>query len=93
MLSPGDLVCARGEATEPVTFSEGAGGAGRPYTYEVTPSLPTGLSFDPMTRVLSGTPSVAIDETTYTYTTTHSAGVSGSETFTITVKPPPVILD
>ena len=92
MLSAGDLVYARGEAIEPVTFSEGAGGGGGPYTYEVTPSPPKGPAFDPMTRVLSGTPSVAIDETTYTYTATHSGG-SGSETFTITVKPPPVILD
>ncbi len=45
-----------------------------PFSYNITPDLPTGLSFDPDTRVLSGRPAVIPSPPTgtYTYTVTDS---------------------
>ncbi len=61
-----------------------ASGAG--ITYSLTPALPAGLTFTAGTRLLSGTPTTEMTETTYTYTATNSAG-SDEETFTLTVNP------
>ena len=62
---PGDI----GDAGLP----EAEGGQGE-FTYTLT-GLPPGLSFDPDTRILSG--SVAAGEYTLTYTATDEAGVEG----------------
>jgi hypothetical protein len=43
-------------------------------SYSVTPSLPSGLSLDPATGIISGTPSVILSGTTYTITGTNAAG-------------------
>ena len=56
------------------------------FTYTLT-GLPGGLSFDPDTRILSGT--VAAGEYTLTYTATDEAGVQDSQTFTLTVRAAP----
>ncbi len=61
-----------------------ASGAG--ITYSLTPALPAGLTFTAGTRLLSGTPTTEMTETTYTYTATNSAG-SAMLTFTLTVNP------
>jgi hypothetical protein len=64
-----------------VTLPEADGGSGT-VTYSVTPMVP-GLSFDPATRVLSGTPTVAGG-----YPLTYTAMTSGDEaslSFTVTV--------
>ncbi len=61
-----------------------ASGAG--ITYSLTPALPAGLTFTAGTRLLSGTPTTEMTETTYTYTATNSAG-SAVLTFTLTVNP------
>jgi uncharacterized delta-60 repeat protein len=42
--------------------------------YRVTPALPAGLRLDPMTGILSGTPSVISPATTYTVTATNTGG-------------------
>ena len=60
---------------------EAEGGEGD-FTYTLT-GLPKGLSFDPDTRILSGT--VAAGEYTLTYTATDEAGVRDSLTFPLTV--------
>ena len=56
-------------------------------TYSLSPALPTGLTFDATTRTISGTPTVAATETTYTYTATDASDPpdTASLTFTLTV--------
>ena len=75
-----------------VTLPEASGGAGE-IEYTLTPALPPGLSFDPVTRVLSGTPTRAQPATVYTYTARDTGGRTSSLSFTITVTeqaaPPP----
>ena len=53
----------------PLTLPEASGGNGA-LTYALTPAPPPGLSFDPATRTLSGTPSAAVAAAAYTYTAT-----------------------
>ena len=58
-------------------------------TYAISPDLPTGLNFDPATRLLSGTPAAPQPATLYTYTATDSDAAnpdSASLTFTIRVQ-------
>ena len=59
-----------------------------PYSYILTPSPPTGLSFTPSTRTLSGTPSSVMARTTYTYKATDANSESDSLQFTIEVLSP-----
>ena len=65
-----------------------ATGGTAPYTYSLTP-IPAGLSFNPATRLLSGTPTTAATATLITYTARDAAGRSASLTFRITVTAPP----
>ena len=65
-----------------------ATGGTAPYTYSLSP-IPAGLSFDPATRLLSGTPTTAAAATSIAYTVRDAAGRSVSLTFTITVAAPP----
>ncbi len=53
-------------------------------TYSISPRLPTGLSLDPNTGVISGTPTGTMVATTFTLTATNSAG-SSSVIFTLAV--------
>ncbi len=57
-------------------------------TYTLTPDLPVGLTRNPVTHVLSGTPTEESDETTYTWKVTDLDGESQKDerTFTIEVK-------
>ena len=67
-----------------------AGGGDGPLTYTFSPPLPAGLVFDPATRQLSGTPSVPIPATRYTYAATDSDTVgpdSAALSFMVTVQP------
>lgn len=43
-------------------------------SYAVSPTLPTGLSLDPKTGIITGTPAAAAAATTYTVTATNTAG-------------------
>ena len=54
--------------------------------YALTPTLPQGLSFDPATRSLSGTPAEIISRTEYTITATDQDGDTDQLTFAITVE-------
>ena len=56
-----------------------------PYNYSLSPSLPTGLSFDSQARTISGTPTVIWASTTYTYYVTDASGKSGSVQFSLSV--------
>ena len=64
---------------------EAEGGDGD-LTYSLTPDLPEGLSLDPETRAITGTPAEA-GEFEMTYTATDEDGDEASFGFTITVQP------
>ncbi len=57
-----------------------------PLTYSLSADLPTGLNFNPDTRVISGTPSTATSEADYTYTVTDIDGDTDERTFSITIE-------
>ncbi|WP_246739021.1 putative Ig domain-containing protein [Bradyrhizobium aeschynomenes] len=65
----------------PVT---GGGGTGT-LAYAVSPSLPTGLSFNTSTGAITGTPTATSGATTYTVTVTDSNTATASNTFSLTV--------
>ena len=73
-------------AIPPLVLPEATGGM-VPYTYTLNP-VPAGLSFDPMTRTLTGTPTITQALTRHTYTVTDSTAVTAltaSLMFSITV--------
>ena len=73
-------------AIPPLVLPEATGGM-VPYTYTLNP-VPAGLSFDPMTRTLTGTPTITQASTRHTYTVTDSTAVTAltaSLMFSITV--------
>ena len=63
-----------------------ATGGNPPLTYALAPGLPAGLTFDPGTRTLAGTPTALQEATRYTYTVTDQDGEQATLTFTITVR-------
>ena len=65
-----------GQPVEAVVLPAGTGGTA-PLTYSLSPALPTGVSFDPITRTISGTPQ-AEGEPVYTYTVTDARGASAA---------------
>ena len=72
------------------TASEGSPTIG----YTLSPSLPSGLSFDATSRTISGTPTVPVTNAAYTYTATATDYTPATLTFTVTVTgasitPPP----
>lgn len=56
--------------------------------YNLSGTLPAGLSFNTSTGVISGTPTTVTAATTFTITARDADGISNSDTFTITVNPP-----
>ncbi len=68
----------------PLSLPEASGGAGI-LAYTLSPPPPAGLTFDPNTRTLIGTPTAAQAATTYTYTAIDEDGASAEQTFSITV--------
>ena len=95
MPAPDPLTFAEGAMIAPVASTAGtavsemelpaASGGEGDITYSVS-DLPAGLSFDPATRMLSGTPE-AEGTTEVTYTATDGAGETVTLTFSITVNP------
>jgi hypothetical protein len=64
-----------------------ATGGHLPYTYSVT-TLPAGLTINPATGFISGTPTETWTATIETVTVTDSNSVTSERTFTLTVNPP-----
>lgn len=56
--------------------------------YTLTGTLPTGLSFNTTTGIISGTPTTVASAVTFSATATDNDGLSNSDSFTITVNPP-----
>ncbi len=54
-------------------------------SYTLSPPPPSGLTFDPNARTLSGTPTAAQPATTYTYTAIDEDGATAAQTFSIIV--------
>jgi uncharacterized repeat protein (TIGR02543 family) len=71
----------------PVTTSNGVS----PVTYSVSPSLPAGLTLNPATGEITGTPTSASISGTYTVTATDAAGGSSHADFTLEVLPAPLV--
>ncbi len=68
-----------------VTLPAATGGT-PPLRYRLTPDLPEGLSFNAATRVVSGTPAAAAEETEYTLTVTDAQDYQDELRFSITVQ-------
>ncbi|KOY84389.1 hypothetical protein AD998_21225 [bacterium 336/3] len=63
----------------------------QPLTYSIIPSLPSGLSLDTNTGLISGTPTTSTPNTTYTVTASQNSGAcSISQTYTFAVNCPPL---
>ena len=65
----------------PFSASKGCGG----FVYTISPTLPTGLSINPSTGVISGTPTQLIAATDFTITVRDRCGVTAQSTFNLTV--------
>jgi len=86
-------------AGSPYTYTTGVaisnltpGVTGTPTSYSISTALPTGLSFNTTTGVISGTATVTSTATAYTITANYSGGVTATANINITVNPPaPVI--
>jgi len=81
--SPGTVTYSVGSTITPAT-PVSTGGAVASYSINLT--LPTGLSFDTSTGIISGTPTVVYPTTTFTITATNTAGTS-TASLIITVSP------
>ena len=62
-----------------------ASGGNAPLTYSLTPTLPTGLTFNATARTLTGTPTAALSKTSFTYTVTDANDDTATLTFDIEV--------
>ncbi len=80
-----DQTWVRDEALEALTLPAASGGDGA-LTHALSPALPDGVSFDPTTRVLSGTPTTSQSATPYAYTATDADGDAATLSFTIEVE-------
>jgi hypothetical protein len=84
--SPNSFLLTKGIAMQTVTPSSSGGTVD---SWSITPSLPTGLLFDTVTGVISGTPSIISPSATYTVTATNTGGSSSATlTFVVNDAPP-----
>jgi hypothetical protein len=82
--SPGDQSNVTGTAITPVAISASDSSSSATLTYSDGGTLPPGLSIDPNTGTISGTPTTA-GSYSVTITATDGSGASGSTTFTWTI--------
>ena len=75
---------ANGNSAQPPVL--GGGGTGS-LTYSVSPTLPSGVSINPSTGVVSGQPSVTHATSTFTVTVTDANSQTASNTFQLTDNP------
>ena len=77
-----ELIATQAVAITPITIDAEAGGAVD--SYSISPDLPAGLSIDPTTGEISGTPTAVAGEQIYTITATNTTGTD-TASVTITV--------
>ena len=82
------LIATQAVAITPITIDATAGGAVD--SYSISPDLPAGLSINPSSGEISGTPTAVAGAQTYTITATNAAG-DNSASVTITVNAVPII--
>jgi prepilin-type N-terminal cleavage/methylation domain-containing protein len=87
LVSPGDQATKRGTAVS-LTIAR-SGGTG-PLTWSAT-GLPAGLSINPSTGLISGTPTTVTPATDVTVTVTDKFGKAASTTFKWTITAPPQV--
>ena len=68
----------------PITVAGGTG----VYSFNIDPSLPTGLNFNTLTGEISGTPTATLSATTFTITAVDSMAHNSSKTFSLTIVAP-----
>jgi hypothetical protein len=74
---------------QPYDATVAASGGTAPYTWLVSPNLPSGLSLNPNTGEITGTPApTAVGTNQYTFVVQDSASHSDTKTLSLTVNPP-----
>jgi len=68
----------------PLVLPQSKGGQ-PPFSHMLTPSLPSGLSFNKASRTISGTPTVIFDQTEFNYIVTDANHQTGTQSFSIEV--------
>ncbi len=86
-ISPATVTATAGTAIADITIDASAGGAVA--SYSIMPAITNGLSFDASTGTISGTPTAAANEITYTITATNASDTD-TATVAITVNAAPV---
>ncbi len=81
------VALTEGHLATPFTPVTSFTGGTTPYTYSTSSTLPAGLSIDPNSGQISGTPSVTIAATSFTVTATDVNGSSAGNSFTLTINP------
>jgi len=77
----------KAESFTPVTTNGGYGGN----VFSISPTLPSGLTFDTTTGTISGTATVTLSQNTFTVTVTDSFPHTSSTTFDLIVNAPPTL--
>ncbi len=80
--SPSVFVFTKGQGISPVLPANSGGSA---TSWTISPGLPAGLTFDPTSGRISGTPTALSTATTYTITATNTGGASTPLTLTLSV--------
>ncbi len=93
--TPGSLAITttslpKGTVNQPYSASLSGSGGALPYTWSVSPTLPTNLSFDTATGAITGTPTTQAT-TTHTFTLLDSSAPSQTvqQSLSLTIVPPP----
>jgi hypothetical protein len=88
--APTGLAYAPGGIDNPILTTAGqayAGTApavsGSDLVFTVSPALPEGLTLDPLTGILSGTPAAATAQAAYTITAANAGGISQAQVFLV----------
>ena len=66
----------------PITPNVPTTSCGTPTGWIVTPALPAGLQLDAMTGVVSGTPTILVEDSVHVVA---ASNITGTETFTLTI--------